>query len=293
MKGYQLGLYEKAMPSFLTWREKLQCAGQAGFDYVEISIDETDDRLSRLDWSAGERQQLVSLMEETGVPVRSMCLSGHRKYPLGSHDEATRQRGMDIMAKAVRLAEDLGVRTIQLAGYDVYYEEGDETTRRYFAENLQKAAELAAAGGVALGFETMETEFMNTVEKAMAYVDRVDSPYLGVYPDIGNITNAAKTYGTDVLEDLETGRGHLMAMHLKETVPGVFREVPFGTGHVNFEAAIAKAWSLGVRRYVTEMWYTGSESWKEDIAFANGMMSPILNRQSKQTARCRKKTTYK
>lgn len=279
MKGYQLGLYEKAMPSSLDWREKLQCAGQAGFDYVEISIDETDERLSRLNWSAGERQQLVSLMGETGVPVRSMCLSGHRKYPLGSHDEATRQRGMEIMAGAVRLAEDLGVRTIQLAGYDVYYEEGDETTRKYFAENLQRATEMAAAGGVVLGFETMETAFMNTVEKAMAHVKRVNSAYLGVYPDIGNITNAAKTYGTDVLEDLETGRGHLVAMHLKETVPGVFREVPFGTGHVDFKGAIAKAWSLGVRRYVTEMWYTGSQQWREDIAHANGMMSAILDQQ--------------
>lgn len=279
MKGYQLGLYEKAMPGGLSWQEKLQCAGQAGFDYIEISIDETDQRLARLDWSAGERRHLVELMEKTGVPVRSMCLSGHRKYPLGSHDEATRQRGMEIMEKAIGLAEDLGIRTIQLAGYDVYYEDGDEVTRSYFVENLRKAAQLAAAAGVALGFETMETEFMNTVEKAMTYVTLVDSSYLSVYPDIGNITNAAKAYGTDVLADLEKGHGHLLAMHLKETVPGVFREVPFGTGHVDFEAAIAKAWSLGVRRYVTEMWYTGSESWKQDIALAGGMMSAILDRQ--------------
>ncbi len=29
----------------------------------------------------------------------------------------------------------------------------------------------------------METAFMNTVGKAMAYVDRIQSPYLQVYPD--------------------------------------------------------------------------------------------------------------
>ena len=139
--------------------------------------------------------------------------------------------------------------------------------------------ELAAAGGVTLGFETMETEFMNTVGKAMEHVKRVDSPYLGVYPDIGKIINAAKTYGTDVLADLECGHGHLVAMHLKETVPGVFREVPFGAGHVDFPAAIEKAWSLGVRRYVAEMWYTGSEDWKQDIAGAHRMMAEILDRQ--------------
>jgi L-ribulose-5-phosphate 3-epimerase len=110
-------------------------------------------------------------------------------------------------------------------------------------------------------------------------VERVNSPYLQVYPDIGNITNAAKSDGSDVLEDLERGRGHLAAMHLKETVPGVFREVPFGTGHVDFDAAIAKAWALGVRRYVTEMWYTGSDTWQEDVRDANRRMTEILDRQ--------------
>jgi L-ribulose-5-phosphate 3-epimerase len=68
-------------------------------------------------------------------------------------------------------------------------------------------------------------------------------------------------------------------MHLKETVPGKFREIPFLTGHVDFEAVIAKAWDLGVRRYVTEMWDVGHPNWKEDIRFANKSMCDILNRQ--------------
>ena len=274
-----MGLYEKALPPELSWREKMEWARRTGFDYIEISIDETEERLARLEWNAEEREQFNTLMLQTGVPVRSMCLSGHRKYPLGSHDPAVAARGMDIMAKAVLLAEDLGIRTIQLAGYDVYYEEGDDETRSRFEENLKKAALMAAEGGVVLGFETMETEFMNTVEKAMHYVSRVNSPYLQVYPDIGNITNAAKRYGRDVLNDLRTGEGHLVAMHLKETVPGVFREVPFGTGHVDFESAIQAAWVLGVRRYVAEFWYTGSKNWQDDVFCARRMLGDILDRQ--------------
>ena len=42
MRAYTLGLYEKAMPSDLTWKEKLETAKAAGYDFVEISIDETD-----------------------------------------------------------------------------------------------------------------------------------------------------------------------------------------------------------------------------------------------------------
>lgn len=274
---YTLGLYEKSMPSRLSWKEKLEAAQSAGFDFVEISIDETEEKLKRLDMSGAERMEMVNLMKIVGTPIRTMCLSGHRKYPLGSHDPAVREKSMEIMEKAIRLADDLGIRIIQLAGYDVYYEESGEETKRYFTENLKKAVELAASAGVMLGFETMETEFMNTVKKSMQYVREVSSIYLNVYPDIGNITNAAKAYGSDVSEDLRSGAGHLVAMHLKETKPGVFREIPFGEGHVDFEGAIHTAWELGVRKFVTEFWYTGNPEWKKDLADAAGRMRKILD----------------
>ena len=39
MKAYSLGLYEKSMPSDLTWREKLQAAKDAGYDYIELTLE--------------------------------------------------------------------------------------------------------------------------------------------------------------------------------------------------------------------------------------------------------------
>lgn len=279
MKAYTLGLYEKSMPNTLTWKEKLLEAREAGFDFVEISIDETDEKLDRLNWTKEERLELVKIMYEVGVPIRTMCLSGHRKYPIGSNDEATCRRGMEIMEKAIELAEDLGIRIIQLAGYDVYYEESTPESVERFGKNLATATMMAARAGVTLGFETMETEFMNTVEKAMHYVKLVNNTYLNVYPDAGNITNAAVMYHTDVLDDLRTGEGHLVAMHLKETVPGKFREIPFGTGHVDFESMVHEAWKLGIRKFVTEFWYTGSDAWREDLKFAHDMMSAIIEKE--------------
>lgn len=278
-KNYMLGLYEKAMPEELTWREKLTAAKEAGFDWVEISIDETDKKLARLDWTKEERLDLVRTMYETSVPIRTMCLSGHRKYPLGSSDPAVEERSMEIMEKAIILADDLGIRIIQLAGYDVYYEESTEETKERFARNLRKAVHIAAKYGVLLGFETMENEFMNTVGKAMHYVNLVNSVYLNVYPDGGNITNAAVTYGTDVLRDLRSGEGHITSVHLKETVPGKFREIPFGTGHVDFRSIIGTSWKMGVRKFVTEFWYVGAENWKADLKQASEMMTKILDEQ--------------
>lgn len=277
-RPYFLGLYEKAVPESLSLSEKLEHARRCGYDFLELSIDETDRKLSRLDWSGKERFELLSEMDKNEIPIRSMCLSGHRKYPLGSPDEGIRERGMEIMEKAVVLADDLGIRIIQLAGYDVYYEEGSDRTRSLFRENLKRAVELAARHGVMLGFETMETPFMDTVEKAMKYVNEIGSPYLGVYPDAGNLTNASLLYKTGVCDDMEKGRSHIVALHLKETVPGKYREIPFFTGHVDFEAITRKARELGVYRFVTEMWDVGSAEWEEDIRKAVSGMRTILDK---------------
>lgn len=278
MKAYTLGLYEKAMPDSLTWKQKLETVKNAGYDFLEISIDETEEKLARLDWTQKECRELINLMYEVGLPIRTMCLSGHRKYPIGSSNSAICARGMEIMKKAIQLADNLGIRTIQLAGYDVYYEESTQGTVARFEKNLEKCVHMAAASGIILGFETMETEFMNTVGKAMVYVKKMGSPYLGVYPDMGNITNAAVMYGTDVCKDIRSGFGHLFAVHLKETIPGIFREVPFGSGHVNFEKVISETWNAGVRRYVVEMWANGNVEWKKSLNLAGETMRSYLER---------------
>lgn len=274
MKNYLLGLYEKSMPNELTWAEKLQAAKVAGFDYVEMSIDETDAKLARLDMTDGEVDEIVAAMRTVNLPFRSICLSGHRKYPLGSHDPKVRERSLDIMQKAITLAARLGIRTIQLAGYDVYYEQGDEQTRADFLANLKLSALMAAREGIVLGFETMETPFMDNVRKAMEYVNLVNSPYLGVYPDVGNVTNACLLYGEDLAEDFKTGAGHLVAVHLKETVPGKYREIPYGTGHVDFANAVKTSWALGVRRFVAEFWYVKgvTKDWRAELQNANDFL---------------------
>ena len=41
MKAYELGQYEKSMPNDLTWKEKLQLCREFGFDYLEMSVDES------------------------------------------------------------------------------------------------------------------------------------------------------------------------------------------------------------------------------------------------------------
>lgn len=278
MKKYTLGLYEKAIKLDLTWEEKLSCAKENGFDFIEISIDETDEKLKRLNWTKEERLKFLEAQFKIGIPVTSMCLSAHRKYPMGSLDKEVRKKSMEIIEKGIILAQDIGVRIIQLAGYDVYYEEHSEETEKLFLENLRKSVEIASKYGVILGFETMETGFMDTVEKAMKYVNIINSPYLKVYPDIGNLTNASKAYKNSIMYDLESGQGFIFACHLKDTVPGKYRDIKFGDGSVEFEKIIKKVWKLGVRRFTGEFWYDGEENWQIDIKEANKFLRERIDK---------------
>lgn len=277
---YALGLYEKAMPE-LSWPEKLRIAKDAGYDFLELSIDASEEKIARVYSDRAQRKQLFDWSYAFGVPIRTLNASALTKYALGDPDPALRKRGLDIAAHAIGLAADLGVRTVMLPGYDVYYKPHSPETEALFEAGARQLAERAAAAGVQLGFETMENDFMNTVEKGLAWVRRIGSNWLKLYPDIGNTTNGCLPLGLDPAEDLRRGGDAVTALHLKETAPGVFRELPYGSGHVDFEAAVRAAWQIGVRRYVTEFWYKpGGESPREVCARFRGLLNRVAREEA-------------
>ena len=267
----KLGIYEKALPYGTTWEEKLSLAGRLGFSFAEISVDETDERLARLDWSKAERKGFCNTVLDSSLTVPSMCLSGHRRFPLGSHDPEIRKQGLVVMDKAINLAVDIGVRTIQLAGYDVYYENGDVDTRNWYLENMHKSLDMAAREQVMLAIEIMDHPFMNSIVKFMNIKELLKSPWLSIYPDVGNLS----AWGNDVVEELTLGRNQIVALHLKETLavsadhPGTFKEVPFGTGCVNFPAVFSHLKKMGYAGpFLIEMWTERAENPEKEISEA-------------------------
>ncbi len=266
-RKYLLGMYEKSMPMTLSWEEKLTACKKAGFDWVEISIDETDEKIERL-YDREQIEEIKAAIRKTGVPIYTMCFSAQRKYSLGSLGKEKHEKAMDIMAKAVDFAAEVGIRIIQLAGYDCYYEEENEETRNEFIKNLKIACEIAARKGVLMGFETMmDRNFIDTVEKGMEFVNICQSPYLGVYPDIGNLAGAKHDFGYEksVNEDLMSGRGHIWACHLKETKPKTDRSVPWGTGLTDYVNNLRVLKDLGVRMFNGEFWNDHPEAWEQNL----------------------------
>ena len=207
-KQVPLGIYEKALPAGECWLERLQLAKQLGFDFVEMSVDETDERLSRL---------------------------------------------------------DVGIRVIQLAGYDVYYQEANDETRRRFRDGLKESVEMASRAQVTLAMEIMDYPLMNSISKALGYAHYLNNPWFQLYPDIGNLS----AWDNDVQMELQAGIGHIVAVHVKDTRPGVFKNVPFGTGVVDFERCFQTLKQTGYcGPYLIEMWSETADDPAAEVAKA-------------------------
>ncbi|CAG1012232.1 L-ribulose-5-phosphate 3-epimerase [Anaerolineales bacterium] len=271
-----VGLYEKALPAALSWEERLAAAGQAGYDFVEISIDESDERLSRLDWSASQRAELRRNIANTGVKIMTMCLSGHRKYPLGSHSPELRKQGQEILRKAIDFAGDVGLRVVQVMGYDVFYETSDEETGRNFVEGLRLGARWAEQSGVMLGLENLDTPYVENLTKALAITREIDSPWLKLYPDIGNLAAA----GYYPPEELRMAKGQLLGVHVKDAMPKVIRGIPFEKGIVPFRETFQALVETGFWGLIgIEIW--GSMHADEDpiasVAAARGFVGNLVS----------------
>lgn len=246
-----IGIYEKALPTSLTWDERLSLAAAAGYDFVEMSIDESDSRLSRLNWSAAAMAAMRTTMTNAGVPIFTIGLSAHRKYPLGSADPALRSQALVIFRQAIELASELGVKIIQVMGYDVFYEPSTPESRARYLEGLHQGVRWASAVGVMLALENVDVPFVDSVEKALRLVQAVDSPWLNVYPDMGNMTAA----GYDPVSQLPLARNHLVGVHVKDALPGVVRGVPFESGIVPFHEVFRTLAQIGFwGPLAVEMW---------------------------------------
>lgn len=279
-----IGIYEKATPKHFSWRERLEFAKDMGFDFVEMSIDESDERLARLTWSKEERLEIVKAVYDTGIKIQSICFSGHRRYPLGSNDPLLEAKSLETMKQCIELAQDLGVRVIQLAGYDVYYEEKSSATRARFLKNLRFACDWAEQAQVILAIEIMDDPFINSIEKYLAVSKEINSPYLFVYPDTGNVS----AWHNDIWSEFYLSHQSIAALHLKDTYcvtessKGQFRDVPFGEGCVNWENVFSVLKETNYQGpFLIEMWSENCETvedTKAAIKKAQDFLYPLIKK---------------
>ena len=260
---FPIGIYEKALkPQALP--AMFADAVRAGYDTFELSLDESDERLARLDWTRAKTRETRRAAEDSGIRLFSACFSGHRKYALGSADPGVTRRAMELMQKGLDFCVESGIRVLQLTGSDVYYEPASEESARRYAENVARGAEMAGDLGVMLAIEPVD-KHIRSIRQALELVRSINSPWLQVYPDAANLL----VQGFDPLDELEAGKGHLVGLHIRDALPETSYNLPWGSGVLDFAAVLSTLRRINFHAPVLiEYWHVGEPDYLERAAHA-------------------------
>lgn len=251
MESVALGIYEKALDTRQSWNGIFEQVRSLGFDFVDLSIDESEARIDRLYRGIQETELIRDAAERFNVQIGGICLSAHRRFALGSPVPENEIKGCDILLRSIDFARAIGASVVQIAGYYSFYDKHDEQCEQRFINNLAKGVRYAAKRGVLLGIENVDGQDLIDLTEVRRIINLVNSPWLQVYPDIGNCAYNNR----DVRSDLAAVEGHIVAIHIKDVLPGRARRVPFGQGVSDFDGAFSELhrqrWS---GRIMIEMW---------------------------------------
>lgn len=269
------GIYEKALKP-QSFEGMFEQARECGYEAFEMSIDCTDERLQRLDWDNREIVRVWTAAQQTGIKLLTVCLSGNKRYSLGSSDAEMEKTGLEIVQKAIDLSGALGIRVIQVSGFDVFNSEPRTTqTRDRYIGNLEKCVRMAEKACVTLAIEPVEGNLL-AIRDTMEVVRGIDSCWLQIYPDVANINSM----GIDPIEELPYGKGHIVAVHMRDSVMDCYdATIPFGTGCLDFDGVFRKLDELEFSGpLVVEMWNTERDNYKEYIVQARQYMENCIMR---------------
>ncbi len=166
----------------LTLAERLQLAGQAGFDGVDF--DEAGDFTA---------EQAKAAVQESGVFCHNAINHAHWRDTLTSPDPAVRARGVANISHCLRVAHAIGGSGVLIVIGKA--DDGSEAECEERVEGeIRKLLPLAAALGQPILFENVWNRLHydhnappeQSAERFVRFVDRFNSPWVGMYYDIGN-----------------------------------------------------------------------------------------------------------
>ena len=175
-----------------TVKESMALAKKAGYDGIELTLEETGP--TGMDSTPADWAEIRAYSEEIGLPVHSIATGLHWGSPITSDDEAVREKAIAIVEKQLDMAKALGADAVLVVPgavnvtfvpgfapvpYDVAYE------RSLAAFNRLKGK--AEALQVKIGIENVWNQFLLSPLEMRDFIDKINSPYVGMYFDVGNV----------------------------------------------------------------------------------------------------------
>lgn len=173
-------------------KQCFQEAKRKGFDAVELAVGEKGELTLQTD--ERECRKIPSYAQEIGIQISSLATGLYWGYSLTDDRKEIREKAKEITLKMLQLASWLKLDAIlvvpgavdvffnpksPVVSYDVVYQRSLEV--------LKELAPQAEKLKVCIAIENVWNKFLLSPLEMRDFIDKVGSPYVGVYFDVGNI----------------------------------------------------------------------------------------------------------
>jgi L-ribulose-5-phosphate 3-epimerase len=232
--------------------DALAIIADLGYEGVALTLDHdhldpyAPDLAARTTALAARLDRLgLGVVIETGARY---LLDPWRKHAPTLLDDDGRERRIDLLVRAVRVAADLGAEAVSFwSGIRPPGVPGDLAWERLLTGCAEVVA-VADTAGVPLGFEPepgMFVEDLDTYERLLAALDA--PPGFGLTLDIGH----CRCLEPDPVPDCVRRAGpRLVNVQIDDMRRGVHEHLEFGTGEIDFPPVLAALGEVGYRGLV-------------------------------------------
>ena len=266
-----------------TLKESFALAKKAGFEGVEVSLDEKNGEIT-LSSTEKDLLEIKKQANDNGIELYSVASGLYWSYFLNDDDEALRSKAQDIVKKQLEVASVLGCQTILVipgcvnaefaaAGKIMDYERCYNRS----LESINKVKDYAAQYKVEIGLENVWNKFLLSPLEMRNFIDAVDSEWVGSYFDVGNVLYCG--YPEHWINIL--GK-RIKKVHFKDYMVqagGLHGFVDLLAGDVNYPAVMESFKNIGYDGWVTAEMIPAYKYHSETIIYnTSKSMDAILGR---------------
>ena len=227
-------------------KKYIKKAAEIGFDILEFQAQPL------LEMSDDHIRDLKKTADEVGIEL-TYSLGLDRRYDVSSLDENIRRGGVTYLQNIIRKMQVGGgtlLSGVSYAGWGTPDNMGDSKMPFWnqSVKSMKEIIKVAEECGVTYCVEAVnrfETCLINTAKEALAYIEEIDSPNIGVLLDTyhmnieeDSIGDAIRLVGADRLKSFHTGDNN--------------RRAP-GRGHINWDEVFGALSDIGYKgRIVSE-----------------------------------------
>jgi L-ribulose-5-phosphate 3-epimerase len=210
------------------WQDEFYIAKEIGLDCIEFILDFNQVESNPLLKKNGI-SEIQSIVNETGVKVKSICADYLMEAPLHSKNILLAKASKDILVQLLQNSIELGVSDIIIPCIESCSLAGKEV-KDQFIKMLHPVIEVAKNNNINLSLETDLPP-----KSFLTLLERLDSSFVTVNYDIGN----SAALGYDPIEELNSYGDRITDIHIKDRLFGG-GSILLGQGNADFDVFFNK-----------------------------------------------------